>query len=83
MLSNSRWEWSNLGYGVAMDLLGGWALMMLIGVVYGEFGLLQPIGYWVSTFMVFLFGWCVTAFITPVYRHQRRQLEYLDRIANR
>ena len=66
MLSNSRWGWSNVGYGAAMDLLGGWALMMLIGVVYGEFGLLQPIGYWLSTFIIFLIGWCFVAFSNSV-----------------
>ena len=83
MTEKVQWEIANLVYGALADLVGGWALMVMIGVIYGEFGLLKPVGYWVSTFIVLLAGICASALITPIYRYQRRHLEQVDLIIDR
>lgn len=34
---------------LASFALAGWVIMLLCGVLYAEFGVLKPIGFWIST----------------------------------
>ena len=34
--------------------MGGWFLMVLVGVVWHEFGVLRPIGFWLSCVLALL-----------------------------
>ena len=44
--------------------LGGFSLMLLLGVIYGEFGLLAPLGFW-SSLGLFILLSVVVSLVKP------------------
>jgi len=61
-----------LVYATFMALLGGWALMLAVGVVHTQWLRQVPtIGFWPAAAVVFLLGVVVTAVRPSPYAYQR------------
>ena len=61
-----------LFYSAIMALVGGWALMIAVGVVHAHWLTTMPtIGYWPAVVVVFLLSWVVSALRPSEYSRKR------------